>query len=72
VPGFWSTIGDRTMTLAAWGDGWDDVVLYGDADGFTAWYGREGVTVGVLTHERDGDYERGTKLVAAAAPFPPR
>ncbi len=71
VPGFWSTIGSRTLKLAAWGDGWTDVMVDGDGDGFTAWYGREGTIVGVLTHERDGDYERGAKLVATAAPFPP-
>jgi NADPH-dependent 2,4-dienoyl-CoA reductase/sulfur reductase-like enzyme len=71
VPGFWSTIGMRTVKQHAWGDGWDAVHVDSDAEGFTAWYGREGVLVGVLTHERDRDYERGGELVAAGAPFPP-
>jgi NADPH-dependent 2,4-dienoyl-CoA reductase/sulfur reductase-like enzyme len=71
VPGFWSTIGERTLKQRAWGDGWDDVLLDGDAAGFTAWYGRAGRLVGVLTHERDGDYERGGDLIAEGAPFPP-
>lgn len=71
VPGFWSTIGERTLKQRAWGDGWDDVGLDGDAAGFTAWYGRDGRLVGVLTHERDDDYERGGDLIAAGAPFPP-
>jgi hypothetical protein len=35
---------------------------------FTAWYLDEaGVLVGVLTHERDEDYERGRELVEGAA-----
>ncbi len=42
VPGFWSTIGRRTLKQAAWGDGWDEVVVDADARGFTAWYGRGG------------------------------
>jgi NADPH-dependent 2,4-dienoyl-CoA reductase/sulfur reductase-like enzyme len=71
VPGFWSTIGERTLKQLAWGDGWDDVRLDGDAGGFTAWYGRDGRLVGVLTHERDDDYDRGGDLIAAGAPFPP-
>jgi NADPH-dependent 2,4-dienoyl-CoA reductase/sulfur reductase-like enzyme len=71
VPGFWSTIGLRTLKQHAWGDGWNDVRVDAGADGFTAWYGRDGVLVGVLTHERDRDYERGDALIAGHAPFPP-
>ena len=71
VPGFWSTIGLRTIKQAAWGDGWDEVRVDSDAGGFTAWYGREGRLVGVLTHERDRDYDRGSRLVAEGAPWPP-
>jgi 3-phenylpropionate/trans-cinnamate dioxygenase ferredoxin reductase component len=63
APGFWSTIGRRTIKQVAWGDGWDEVRVSGGADGFTARYGRNGVLVGVLTHERDEDYERGRGLV---------
>jgi NADPH-dependent 2,4-dienoyl-CoA reductase/sulfur reductase-like enzyme len=31
---------------------------------FTIWYAQAGVSVGVLTHERDEDYERGRELIA--------
>jgi NADPH-dependent 2,4-dienoyl-CoA reductase/sulfur reductase-like enzyme len=68
VPGFWSTIGTRTLKHAAWGDGFDAVRLDERADGgFTAWYGRDGRLVGVLAHRTDDDYERGRELVAAGA-----
>lgn len=68
VPGFWSTIGTRTLKHAAWGDGFDDVRLEQHAGGgFSAWYGREGRLVGVLAHEADADYERGRALIAEGA-----
>ena len=66
VPGFWSTIGDRTMKHAAWGDGYDEARLVAhDGGAFTVWYSRDGLAVGVLTHERDEDYEHGRELIAA-------
>ncbi|HTU97712.1 MAG TPA: FAD-dependent oxidoreductase [Solirubrobacteraceae bacterium] len=72
VPGFWSTIGARTLKYAAWGDGFDATRLHRDDDGaFVAWYGREGKIAGVLTHQRDGDYERGRELIAGGSPWPP-
>ncbi len=68
VPGFWSAIGERTLKYAAWGDGHDDARFEQHDDGaFTVWYSREGALVGVLTHERDDDYERGRELISAAA-----
>ncbi len=68
VPGFWSEIGEHTLKYAAWGDGWDDVRFVDHGEGaFTAWYGQEGTLVGVLTHEADGDYERGEGLVERGA-----
>lgn len=71
VPGFWSEIGARTLKQAAWGDGHDTVRLVDHGDGaFTAWYGQGGVTVGVLTHDADDDYDRGGELVARGAPLP--
>lgn len=71
VPGFWSTIGERTLKLAAWGDGWErDTLVAHPGGGFTVWYEREGVCVGALTHDADEDYERAQELVAAAAPVP--
>ena len=68
VPGFWSTIGDHTLKYAAWGDGYDEMSFERRPDGgFTAYYGRDGVLVGVLAHEADVDYERGGELIAARA-----
>jgi 3-phenylpropionate/trans-cinnamate dioxygenase ferredoxin reductase component len=68
VPGFWSTIGRRTLKYAAWGDGYDQMRLDRNGrGGFTAWYGREGKLVGVLTHDADDDYERGTEQIAKGA-----
>ena len=69
APGFWSSIASRTIKQVAWGDGWNEVRLDGGPDGFTARYGREGRLVGVLTHERDEDYERGRVLVEGGAPL---
>jgi NADPH-dependent 2,4-dienoyl-CoA reductase/sulfur reductase-like enzyme len=76
APGFWSTIGDKTLKYTAWAEGWDearfvDHVEQGDADeSFTVWYGKEGVCVGVLTHNFDEDYEEGRKLIERRAPLP--
>jgi NADPH-dependent 2,4-dienoyl-CoA reductase/sulfur reductase-like enzyme len=68
VPGFWSTIGSRTLKYAAWGDGFDQARCERHSDGgFTVWYGSEGQVVGVLTHEADGDYERGSELIKRGA-----
>jgi NADPH-dependent 2,4-dienoyl-CoA reductase/sulfur reductase-like enzyme len=66
VPGFWSTIGGRTVKYAAWGDGYDSSRLDEHPDGaFTVWYARDGKLVGALSHERDEDYERARELIAA-------
>lgn len=68
VPGFWSTIGRRTLKHAAWGDGFDEVRFEQHADGaFTAWYGARGRLVGVLAHAADDDYARGRELIAQGA-----
>jgi len=68
VPGFWSTIGARTLKYAAWGDGFDQARFERHpSGGFTVWYGREDRIVGVLTHEADKDYERGTELIGQGA-----
>jgi 3-phenylpropionate/trans-cinnamate dioxygenase ferredoxin reductase subunit len=65
VPGFWSTIGRRTLKYAAWGDGYDESDLRSHDDGgFTARYGRDGKLVGILAHEADDDYERGREQIA--------
>jgi NADPH-dependent 2,4-dienoyl-CoA reductase/sulfur reductase-like enzyme len=71
VPGFWSSIGDKTLKYAAWGDGYEHARLAErEADRFTVWYERAGVTVGVLTYQADDDYERGRTLIAEAQPVP--
>lgn len=70
VPGFWTTIGDRTAKYAAWGDGYDDArLIEHDPESFTAWYARDGRVVGVLTAGADDDYERGRQLVERGAAF---
>jgi 3-phenylpropionate/trans-cinnamate dioxygenase ferredoxin reductase subunit len=68
VPGFWSTIGIRTLKYTAWGDGYDQSHLeHHDNGGFTAWYGAGATIVGVLTHDADEDYQRGGRLIAEGA-----
>src|SRR3712207_3045470 len=34
VPGFWSTIGDKTMKYWHWGDGWDELAFEDRGDAF--------------------------------------
>jgi 3-phenylpropionate/trans-cinnamate dioxygenase ferredoxin reductase subunit len=71
VPGFWSTIGDRTLKYAAWGDGYDATrFVEHSGGGFTAWYTRDGITVGVATHQADEDYELGRGLIECGDPAP--
>ena len=71
APGFWSEIGTHTLKYAAWGDGFDSATLVEhDGAGFTVWYGQDGITVGVLTHDADGDYDRGRGLVERGEPVP--
>ncbi len=70
VPGFWSTIASHTIKYAAWGDGYDRSTLISHPGGaFTVWYERDGAAAGVLTHERDDDYERGRELVRLGRPI---
>lgn len=65
-PGFWSFLGERALKYSAWGDGFDDAELVQhDDEAFTIWYRREGAVVGVLTHDADEDYERGSAMLAA-------
>jgi len=72
APGFWSTIGERTLKHVAWGDGYESVRVEDGPDGaFTAWYAdARGICVGVLAHGRDADYERGRELVEHGLPAP--
>jgi 3-phenylpropionate/trans-cinnamate dioxygenase ferredoxin reductase component len=70
APGFWSTIGDKTLKYSAWGDGWDEKRFVEKAGSFTVWYGRQGTLVRVLAHGSDEDYEEGRELIESGAPFP--
>ncbi len=68
-PGFWSEIGTHTLKYSAWGDGFaSSVAVEGPGEAFTVWYAdAAGELVGVLTHERDADYERGGELLSRRA-----
>ena len=68
-PGFWSEIGQHTLKYSAWGDGFEKSEVVEHSDGaFTVWYADAAdELVGVLTHERDEDYERGGELLARRA-----
>jgi NADPH-dependent 2,4-dienoyl-CoA reductase/sulfur reductase-like enzyme len=70
APGFWSTIGDKTLKYWAWGDGWDEKRFSDKGESFTVWYGRRGTLVGVLAHGSEKDYEEGRDLIECRAPFP--
>ena len=71
APGFWSTIGDKTLKHVAWGDGFDETRFVSHAgEAFTVWYGLGGITVGVLTHDADEDYERGRELIERGRRLP--
>ncbi len=69
-PGFWSDIGGRQLKYTAWGDGWDESSVTLRTGGFTVRYGQDGLLAGVLTHNADDDYERGTEQLGRA-PFHP-
>jgi 3-phenylpropionate/trans-cinnamate dioxygenase ferredoxin reductase subunit len=65
VPGFWSTIGEQTLKYAAWGDGFETAeFIEHDRGALTVLYRSADVLVGVLTHEADEDYERGSEVIA--------
>lgn len=68
-PGFWSEIGEHTLKYSAWGDGHDETrVVEHPGGAFTVWYAdASGEVVGVLTHDRDDDYELGGDLLARRA-----
>ena len=69
APGFWSTIGDKTLKYWAWGDGWDEQLFEDKGEAFTVWYGKEGTLVGVLSHNTDDDYERGREPIERGESF---
>jgi NADPH-dependent 2,4-dienoyl-CoA reductase/sulfur reductase-like enzyme len=68
APGFWSTLGERTLKYAGWGDGWDEIrFVPSNGDGFTVWYGKDGELVGVLAHDNDRAYEEGKRQIEERA-----
>jgi 3-phenylpropionate/trans-cinnamate dioxygenase ferredoxin reductase component len=70
APGFWSTIGTRTLKYVGWGDGWEQSRFEaGEEGGFACWYGRGGELVGVVTHLDDAAYERGRELIEERTPW---
>lgn len=70
APGFWSTIGERTLKYVGWGDGWDARRFEPGEDGaFACWYGRDGEVVGVVAHDDDDAYERGRRMIEERAPW---
>jgi 3-phenylpropionate/trans-cinnamate dioxygenase ferredoxin reductase component len=69
APGFWSTIGDKTLKYWAWGDGWDEEVFESEGEAFTVWYGKDGVLVGILSHGKDEDYEQGRGRIEGGESF---
>jgi NAD(P)H-nitrite reductase large subunit len=70
APGFWSTIGTRTLKYVGWGDGWEQSRFEAGEEGaFACWYGREGELVGVVSHLDDAAYERGRELIEERAPW---
>jgi 3-phenylpropionate/trans-cinnamate dioxygenase ferredoxin reductase component len=70
APGFWSTIGERTIKYVGWGDGWDEKRFEEGEDGaFACWYGRDGELVGLAAHDDDAAYERGRELIEERAPW---
>jgi len=74
VPGFWSTMGDKTLKYWAWSEGWDEARFVdkdrSGGEAFAVFYGREGLTVGVLAHNADDEYEEGRELIERGAPLP--
>lgn len=68
VPGFWSSIGGRTLKYSAWGDGYDDAQFAGDHDSWAVWYSRGGLLVGLLAHHRDELYDASASLIEQQTP----
>ena len=68
VPGFWSTLGERTLKYAGWGDGWEEIEFEpGAGESFVARYGKDGELVGVLAHDDDRAYEEGQRAIGERA-----
>ena len=69
APGFWSTIGDKTMKYWHWGDGWDELAFEDRNDAFVVRYGKEGTLVGTLAHGADEDYQNAREPIEQRVSF---
>ncbi len=68
APGFWSTLGDRTLKHVAWGDGFDSATLEEHDEGaFSVRYERGGELVGLLAHQADDAYDSARALLEGAS-----
>lgn len=70
IPSFWSDLGDHPLQWAGWDDGFDTDHGSEDDQGWTVWYGKDGVCVGVLTSNHYDDDDRGKQLIADHRPVP--
>ena len=70
APGFWSTIGERTLKYWSWDGGWDEHAFEDRGGSFVVRYGKEGVLIGILAHGADEDYENGREPIERGDPFP--
>lgn len=70
APGFWSTIGEKTLKYWSWDGGWDERAFEDRGESFVVRYGRDGALVGILTHGADEDYEEGREPIERGDPFP--
>ena len=69
APGFWSTIGEKTLKYWAWDGGWDEHTYEDRGGSFVVRYGKEGALVGILAHGADEDYENGRAPIERGDPF---
>ena len=70
APGFWSTIGDRTLKYWSWDGGWDEHAFEDRGASFVVRYGKDGTLVGILAHGADEAYESGREPIERGDPFP--
>ena len=70
APGFWSTIGEKTLKYWSWDGGWDERAFEDRGESFVVRYGCDGALVGILTHGADEDYEEGREPIERGDPFP--
>ena len=70
APGFWSTIGEKTLKYWSGDGGWDERAFEDRGESFVVRYGCDGALVGILTHGADEDYEEGREPIERGDPFP--